>query len=124
MSHGTLKFDQASIGQGRFNSLDLRLFLKLEPTTENPIPGADQPSHDVYISRTQGGEYVLAGAAWLKSVQQERNRGEKFYSITIDDPSLSHGVNFTAFQSRDSAGKAIAGEFDVVWRRPRQQVAA
>ena len=52
------------------------------------------------------------GAAWEKVIERGDHAGEKFLSITIDDPSLLSQMNLAAFL-RDG------GAYDVAWSRPR-----
>jgi uncharacterized protein (DUF736 family) len=47
--------------------------------------------------------------------------GEPFYSMSIDDPSMAAPLYVTAFGAKE---KDRAGEFDIVWQRPRAKEAA
>jgi uncharacterized protein (DUF736 family) len=58
------------------------------------------------------------GAAWLKTVQRGDNAGMRFYTLTIDDPSLAQPLYLTAYPVKGQEGR-----YDVVWQRPRTKVA-
>lgn len=121
MASGKLTIDnQDRIGKGRYSDLHTNIEIYLEPNGEvSPRPGSNTPSHNVYVC-APGGKPSLAGAAWLKEISSGKNEGEPFYSIQIDDPSFRQSLNLSAFPSNDATGRAIPGEFEIVWRRPRQ----
>ncbi|TAL03678.1 MAG: DUF736 family protein [Rhodospirillaceae bacterium] len=122
MASGTLKINPADgTGQGRYIDLHHDLQLSFEPAGGKP--GDNDPSHRVYVS-VKGGNMSECGAAWAKRGERGRISGMTFYSFQIDDPSFNGALNLSAFPSFDASGKAIPGQFDVVWQRPRTASAA
>src|SRR5579872_6908142 len=55
-----------------------------------------QPSHRV-LARGRSGSEIQVGSAWLKTAKHGPRTGERFLSITIDDPSLKTPLNIAAF---------------------------
>ncbi len=80
----------------------------------NPRFDSQDRNSPRYIIEARGrhGDFVEIGAAWEKVIERGDHAGEKFLSITIDDPSLLSQMNLAAFL-RDG------GAYDVAWSRPR-----
>lgn len=128
MPSGKITFDKSGgTAKGRYDDLSQSLEIMLEPATDQALSalvGSDTPSHHVYAGR-KGGALSIVGAAWAKEVGNGKpNAGQIFYSMQLDDPIFPTTLNLTAFQSKDVTGKTLPGEFDVVWRRARANVAA
>lgn len=73
-----------------------------------------QPSHRVGVRGPQG-EFIDIGAAWTKTMKRGTGVGEEFLSVTLDDPSFPHPINFAVFRDEDTA---IA-----TWRRRQVEAA-
>lgn len=84
---------------GRIRTLTFNLSLTLRPL---PQRQESSPSFEVCA------EGVTIGSAWKKV----SDRGDKFLSLTLDDPSWPAALNLAAFPGED-------GILDVVWTRPR-----
>lgn len=124
MASGNLIIDKDGNGKGQYSDLQNAIELALEPLAKlADVIDSNQPSHTVYIGG-RGGKLSVSGAAWAKKITTGTSSGMVFYSIQIDDPSFAQTLNLSAFPTRDAAGKIMPGEFEVVWRRPRQQQAA
>lgn len=82
--------------------------------TLNPrFTSSDQNSPRFVVeARGVHGDYVEIGAAWEKTIERGDHRGEKFLSITIDDPFLPQQLNVAAFLRE-------GGGYEVTWTRPR-----
>ncbi len=63
---------------------------------------ATAPSHRVAVRGPQG-DFVEIGAAWSKSMKRGANSGDEFLSVTLDDPSFPHPINFAVFRDEDTA---------------------
>lgn len=94
------------IGSIRTLSLDLRIRLVLDGGEAD----SNFPSHKI-VARASGGEDVAIGAAWLKTIQRGERIGDRFLSMSIDDPSLPHALHVAAFRKNDTA------QWEIVWRR-------
>jgi uncharacterized protein (DUF736 family) len=89
----------------------MKLALELHPNEEKRGEGA--PDFIAYADA--GGDLVAIGGAWKKEVQAAGpNRGNKFLSITLDDPSFPAPLNCAAFPGDEGL------PWSVVWNRPRQ----
>jgi uncharacterized protein (DUF736 family) len=53
---------------------------------------------------------IPIGAAWRKRKSQIGDIDFEFLSMTIDDPSLTSGLNVAAFKNEN-------GNWDITWRR-------
>ncbi|HUZ71619.1 MAG TPA: DUF736 domain-containing protein [Stellaceae bacterium] len=75
---------------------------------------SSDPNSPKYVVEAKGshGDFVEIGAAWEKVIERGAHAGEKFLSITVDDPSLAGPLNMSAFLRE-------GGAFDVTWSRPR-----
>ena len=98
---------------GSIRTLALDLTIRL--ATESSEADSNVPSHKIFARHPSGGE-VCIGAAWLKTIQRGDRFGEKFLSISIDDPSLPHALHVAAFKQGDTA------QWEITWRR-RQDAA-
>ena len=100
--HETGKFD------GSISTLGLSIQFELEPARKSTNPNA--PSHYV-MAKGRGGRTVQIGSAWLRTAIRGENEGAKFFSITLDDPSMPYPLNVAAFRREQSA------IWDITWRR-------
>ena len=118
----TLKFEQdQKSATGQFSTLDFGLDLELHAIEENwdkgkmPVAtadGAGRPAYDVFGAGRSGA--VKLGAAWVKTIKRGQNEGQKFLTMSLDDPSFPAVLNLSAFPGR------VKGEFDLKWERPRR----
>lgn len=60
------------------------------------------PTHRVSVRGPQG-DYVEIGAGWSKAMKRGANSGDEFLSVTLDDPSFPHPLNFAVFRDEDNA---------------------
>ncbi len=81
----------------------------------DPSNNPDAPTHSV-SARSPKGNFVPVGSAWTKKIVNGPNAGGEFLSVTLDDPSFEHPLNFAVFQKEN-------GQWNAVWRR-RQAGAA
>lgn len=65
----------------------------------------DAPTHRV-LAQSKAGDFVEVGSAWTKQTKTGPNPGDEFLSVSIDDPSFDHPLNFAVFSEGD--GKWIA----------------
>lgn len=86
---------------------DIRIEVLREPPTH-----PDAPSHSVSI-RDSDGEMMELGSAWSKTLNRGPDAGGTFLSVTLDDPSFAHPLNFAVFKDGE-AGIAT-------WRRRQDQ---
>lgn len=102
--------------RGHIRTLEHQFSLRLLPEP-NHDGNANRPSHRVFavLSDCQN---IPFGAAWLRVSKAASHEGEKFFSLTLDDPSFSKPLNLAAFPS----GKA--DEFEITFRRRPEQAAA
>lgn len=98
---------------GAFRTLAASMAIELRPVKQRR--GDDSPNYEVFTEDSNG-DPVQVGAAWTKKGTAEAMKGKTFLSIMIDDPSLAAPINLTAFPTD---GKN--GEYEIVWRRARQQ---
>lgn len=108
-------------GTGTFVSLQHNISFLFEKNPDHKPTDENSPSHKVHLKTAHGS--VECGAAWQKTVRDGANKGSRFYSFTIDDPSFDAPLNLTAFVLTKPANKDDFWEFEVVWRR-RRDVAA
>jgi uncharacterized protein (DUF736 family) len=93
---------------GRVDTLHLSLPIRLEPFSEPRKPQA--PTHRV-VARNGHGHVVEIGSAWLRTITRGDRAGEPFFSLTLDEPSMPHGLNVAAFRNAKDSG------FTLSWRR-------
>jgi uncharacterized protein (DUF736 family) len=92
------------------------LTAKMDVTlTLNPdYRSGDEKSPKFHVNGKGPGGFVRIGGAWEKTASEaSAHPGEKFLSITVDDPSLDGPLNVTAYP-RDG------GTYEIVWRRSRR----
>lgn len=129
MASGTLTFDKASgMAQGVYSDfVHNKLKISFEPCPRAPraldSDENEPPSHNVY-AQPQGGNMSLCGGAWEHTVKDGPNKGQKFYTFTLDDPNWNKPLRLAAFPVRGSDGKQVPGEYEIVFRRPKQAQAA
>jgi uncharacterized protein (DUF736 family) len=108
---GVLKEDGDGFS-GRIRTLRFNLRVELHPNEDRRGDG----SPDFVVYAREGDDLVAIGGAWKKTVEsQGPNRGNKFLSLTLDDPSFPSALNCAAFPG----GEGLP--WSVVWNRPRQQ---
>lgn len=128
MASGKLKYDlKTNAAEGRYDDLHHSIQMAMEPNfadtaEQQKLIGSNSPSHTVYIAAPNG-RLSQAGSAWVKRLERGATQGALFFSIQIDDPSFTQTLNLSAFPVQDRDGKAVPGEYDVVWRRARQVAA-
>ena len=99
--------------KGKLRTLSHKLRLELIPNEEKRGEG----SPDFVVYADEGGDMVEIGAAWQRQVQAHgANKGRRFLSITLDDPSFPAPLNVAAF-APDEGGLPWL----ITWNRPRQQ---
>ena len=86
------------------------LIQELRDRSANP----DAPSHRV-LMRDADGEPMEIGSAWSRQISRGQNEGDTFLSVTLDDPSFPHPLNFAVFRE---GSDAVA-----TWRRRQEQSA-
>ncbi|OAN44013.1 hypothetical protein A6A04_09020 [Paramagnetospirillum marisnigri] len=114
--------DATGNGEGNYTSLRQTFNFIFEKNPEHKQGDSNSPSHLVHLKGASGA--FEAGAAWTKTVQEGANRGAKFFSFTVDDPSFEAPLNLTAFVLVKAKDKEDFTEYEVVWRRPRAVAAA
>lgn len=112
MSTNYMNQDQEGRWTGNITTAvyDINFWLRVRPSSENE----NAPCFDVITKSKHHGKEVKIGAVWEK---KNRETGEVFYSITVDDPSLQQPLNVTAFPKEEP------GEFEIVWSRPKKRTA-
>lgn len=119
-----LNLDQKGFGHGSYADAHRAFDFEMHPAEGAGKAGEQRPSHDVYIKGANGKPFK-AGSAWAKLGKTGRLQGIVFYSLQVDSSGWDSAFNFSAFPAFDvKANKIIPGEFDVVWRRARQDEAA
>ena len=108
-------------GEGNYTSLRQSINFLFEKNPDHKATDSNSPSHLVHL-KGSGGTFE-AGAAWTKTVQEGPNRGAKFFSFSLDDPSFDAPLNLTAFVLVKAKDKDDFSEYEVVWRRPRRDAA-
>lgn len=96
---------------GSIRTLKLDVPVMLEPVKE---PVTNGPAYEVF-ALVGGGEIIRIGAAWRKKSEDGKR---EYLSLSLDDPSWNQPLSCAAFPSK------VAGEYDVVWNRPREREAA
>jgi len=114
---GTFKpFDPTDVFgdlRGNVRTLQFEAEIRIARNREAP-QSPDVPSHTV-TARGPSGEFIEVGAAWTKEITRGVNIGDAFLSVTLDDPSFQHPLNFAVFREGDVA---VA-----TWRRRQDQSA-
>ena len=94
-------------GEGNYTSLRQSINFLFEKNPEHKATDSNSPSHLVHL-KGNGGAFE-AGAAWTKTVQEGNNRGAKFFSLSLDDPSFDAPLNLLMSPSTLTTP---------TWRRP------
>ena len=98
---------------GEIKTLQLTLKVRFIPVIKKRSDNA--PDYNIF-----GGIWddkaAQVGNAWKQQKVQRDGSVFEFLSVTIDDPSLPHPLNVAAF-------KNDVGEWEVSWRRRRQNPA-
>jgi uncharacterized protein (DUF736 family) len=93
---------------GYIQTLQTRLSISL--SGDERLCDAREPSHRITARARHGGD-VQIGSAWLKTAKHGPHKGARFFSITIDDPSLDRPLNVAAIRDDTS------DDWIVIWRR-------
>lgn len=99
--------------RGSIRTLNLKADIRISAITDlsaNP----DAPTHRVYM-RDADGEQMELGSAWKREINRGPNSGDHFLSVTLDDPSFPHPLNFAVFKDGEVAS--------ATWRRRQEQAA-
>lgn len=99
--------------RGDVRTLNFKASVRITTITDlsaNP----DAPTHRVYVRVAEGDQMEL-GSAWKRDVKNGPNAGDHFLSVTLDDPSFPHPINFAVFRDGDIAS--------ATWRRRQDQAA-
>ncbi|WP_300527702.1 DUF736 domain-containing protein [Maricaulis sp.] len=99
--------------RGKIRTLNFKADIRVE-AIRDPNASPDAPSHRVYVRDAEGDQMEL-GSAWSRTLNRGPNAGGTFLSVTLDDPSLPHPLNFAVFKDGDDA---VA-----TWRRRQEQSA-
>jgi uncharacterized protein (DUF736 family) len=106
------KPNDLSLLTGYIQTLHTRLSISL--SGDESMCDAREPSYRIYARARHGGD-VQIGSAWLKTAKRGPRIGTRFFSITIDDPTLDRPLNVAAFRDDTS------GDWIVIWRRRSMQ---
>ena len=87
---------------GNIKTLEFRQSCRIVPA-DGSSESQDAPDFIIFAADAQ------VGAAWKRT---SRNNSMVFYSVTIDDPSLSGPINATLFPTDVDPNR-----FQLVWRR-------
>lgn len=93
---------------GQIRTLELAVDLSLRPTGEGLR--SRRPSHLIFAKSAQG-RLTQIGSAWTKEMNAADRTGEKFLSLTLDDPSFARPLNVAAFKDAET------GNYTITWRR-------
>lgn len=108
---GELNFDNTKYGYGHIKTLKTDVQFELHENEEKK-KNKDAPDFNIV---GQGG--VDLGGAWWKEAQGGKNKGMKYLSLSLDDPSFTAAINVSAF------GRESDGAFEIIWNRPRKAAA-
>lgn len=111
MANGSLSLHLSSnVGTGKFRSLKSTVAFGLEA---NPNYDSAKPGSPFYVAtaRTDDGEVLVIGAAWVKKSE----KGTRYLSISLDDPSFPEALSFAAFE--DGGPEDGVQEFELKWSR-------
>ena len=97
---------------GQISTLDHDLHIRI--VANDNAAGENTPSH-IILSRNNAGREIQIGSAWSKTIKTAQRLGEKFLSLTIDDPSFGHPLNVAAFKTKGG------DQWDITWRRRQDQ---
>ncbi|MGY6626895.1 MAG: DUF736 domain-containing protein [Oceanicaulis sp.] len=97
--------------KGHLRTLQFQAEARITQNRQAPVT-PDAPTHSVTV-RGPSGEFIEVGAGWTKEIMRGVNMGDHFLSVTLDDPSFPHPLNFAVFKEGD---KAVA-----TWRRRQDQ---
>lgn len=96
------------IGNITTRTLALKLVMRMNPRWD--AHERNSPKHEIFESARHG--EVAVGMGWEKIAQSAENRGKKYLSLLLDDPSFDAPLQCTAFETADG--------YDIVWQRPRE----
>ena len=99
--------------RGEVRTLHFKAGLRVAAISE-PSPNPDAPTHSVFV-RDAEGELMELGSAWKRQINRGPNAGDYFLSVTLDDPSFPHPLNFAVFKDGEVAS--------ATWRRRQEQSA-
>lgn len=99
--------------RGQIRTLVFKADIRIE-ADRNPPANPDAPSHRVFMRDADGGPMEL-GSAWSRKINRGTNAGETFLSVTLDDPSFPHPINFAVFKDGETAS--------ATWRRRQADTA-
>ena len=97
--------------RGHIRTLKFQAEIRIRKV-EFPPASPDAPTHKV-TAKGPTGEFLDVGRGWEKSITRGPNEGDTFLSVTIDDPSFEHSLNFAVFKDDDHAA--------ATWRRRQDQ---
>jgi uncharacterized protein (DUF736 family) len=106
--------DGAIYFNGRISSHACALQFQLSPAIPQNNPSA--PSHRI-VARANTGADAVIGSAWTKIMIRGPRKGQDFYTLTFNHPSLLKSLNVAAFPTDRP------GEYVVTFRK-RQRTAA
>ncbi|GLK50878.1 DUF736 domain-containing protein [Maricaulis virginensis] len=99
--------------RGDIRTLSFKANIRIAAISD-PSANPDAPTHRVYV-RDAEGEMMELGGAWKRDINRGPNAGDQFLSVTLDDPSFPHPLNFAVFKDGDVAS--------ATWRRRQEQSA-
>ena len=99
--------------RGQVRTLSFKGDIRIEEIRDQS-PNPDAPSHRVFM-RDADGEPMELGSGWSRTLNRGPNTGDTFLSVTLDDPSFPHPLNFAVFKEGEHA---VA-----TWRRRQEQSA-
>jgi uncharacterized protein (DUF736 family) len=112
---GTLKHwgpgDFWSDVRGEIKSLQFKAQVRIAEMRDAPT-NDKSPTH-IVTALDPNGDFMEIGSAWSKTINHGPNTGETFLSVTLDDPSFAHPLNFAVFRDGE---EAVA-----TWRRRQEQ---
>lgn len=110
---GNVTFHNSDFAEGiirtRTMKLNIRLYLNKDKQSDN------HPDYEVKELLSDGDEPNI-GSGWINTVKNGQSKGNKFISLSLDDPSFPMPLDVTLFATSDT-------EYDVVWNRPREKAA-
>lgn len=102
---------------GDIQTPEFRFYIRIEG--DEDLCDDRKPSHVITGNPPSGGQQdVELGKAWLKTIKNGPNTGDKFLSISIDFPGNKSPLNVAAFRDPDT------GDWSIVWRRRNVSQAA
>ena len=107
-----------TLAKGSMTTLDVFLFLQIEPDPESASRGDKAPTHKVLAKKTNDGHVANIGAAWARPLKRGGHEGRTMFSISLTDPALPEWCgNLAAFPTADP------GVYNIVHERKRQDAA-